>query len=89
MHQFFVVLAFFGFTYGAFAVIAIGWQSLAMSQDIERESAEVEAIASEPGVRGTFHRIVAPLYWFVTLPLKAPSAAIFIALVMAVPALVV
>ena len=89
MHQLFVFLAIFGLVYGAFALHTLGFGGSGVRAEIGTESKDIDHKASGKGFFALAFRVGRPLYWFVMLPIKTPSAALFLAFLMAIPALVI
>jgi hypothetical protein len=86
MHELFVFLAFCGLAYGLFALHSLGFGSSMLDKQIERDAADIEAKSSGKDNHAFLFRIGRPLCWFVTLPLKSPGLALFLAVHMVLPA---
>jgi len=85
MHEAFIILAFCGLAYGAVAFFALGSGYTSTSR--------ARRNAANPGSPQARYReapeskLYSALFWLVTLPVEAPVMALFLAALMALPAL--
>ena len=88
VHALFVLLAFVGFAYGAYAVFALGWGGVVAEQSEREQERDWDAKARSGG-RKPMPRFFKLVHWFVVLPVRRPGAALFVAVLLALPALLI
>lgn len=89
MREVLICMAICGLVYGAYALYAVGGFSDAQRQQCARQAQEIAEHARATGLRGMAFRLGQPLFWLISLPIVSSGAALFLALLLILPALLV
>ncbi len=82
-------LAFCGVTYGAYALYSLAVFGQTEREELKRKEGEVTTHISGGGLRGLAFRLGQPLFWLIALPAKSVMAALGLAIVLALPAVLI
>jgi hypothetical protein len=75
--------------YAGYALYSLTFTLLpAQLDELERKAKEIRAEAEGSGARSALFRAGQPLYWLVSLPLRAPLAALIVAFLLVLPAFI-